>query len=177
MKMYQSLVGSLIYATLTRPNLSHAVGFLSQYMHCPKKNHWITAKRVLRYIKGTSIEGLYYGFTSNTRIEVFSDAIWADSTNDRRSTHGYLCYIRDKLVSWCSKKQHIVSLSSTKSKYKGMVEVAKKLIWMKILMKSLGVEQGVPIIHGDNMSSLYLAANLVFHARTIHIQIQYHFLR
>ncbi|KAH7421161.1 hypothetical protein KP509_13G043100 [Ceratopteris richardii] len=177
MKKYQSLVGSLIYATLTRPDLSYAVGVLSQFMHCPKKTHWIAAQRVLRYIKGTLSEGLYYGFTSDTRIKVFSDADWAGDSDDRRSTHGYLCYVGDKLVSWCSKKQHTVALSSTEAEYKGMVEAAKEVIWLKTLMKSFEIDHSTPIIFGDNMSSLYLAANPVFHARTKHIEIQYHFLR
>ncbi|KAH7284604.1 hypothetical protein KP509_34G062000 [Ceratopteris richardii] len=177
MKLYQSLVGSLIYATLTRPDLSYAVGVLSQFMHCPRKEHWIARQRVLRYIKGTLREGLYYGFTSDTRVKIYSDADWAGNVDDRRSTHGYLCYVGDKLISWCSKKQHIVALSSTEAEYKGMVEAAKEVIWLKTLMKVFDVIQNTPIICGDNMSSLYLAANPVFHARTKHIEIQYHFLR
>ncbi|KAH7281863.1 hypothetical protein KP509_36G066700 [Ceratopteris richardii] len=177
MRKYQSLVGSLIYATLTRPDLSYAVGVLSQFMHCPKDPHWIAGQRVLRYIKGTLKEGLYYPFTSDIRLRAYSDSDWAGSQDDRRSTHGYMIYIGDKLVSWCSKKQHTVALSSTKAEYKGLVEAAKEVIWMQTLFKSLGIDQGIPIIHGDNMSSLYLAANPVFHARTKHIEIQYHFLR
>ncbi|KAH7436984.1 hypothetical protein KP509_05G049600 [Ceratopteris richardii] len=176
MKKYQSLVGSLIYATLTRPDLSYAVGVLSQFMHCPKQTHWVGAQRVLRYIKGTLNEGLFYGSTYDTRLKVFSDVDWAGNSNDRRSTHG-LCYIGDKLISWCSKKQHTVALSSTKVEYKGMVESAKEVIWLTTLLKILGINHSVPIISGDNMSSLYLAANLVFHARTKHIDIQYHFFR
>ncbi|KAH7404373.1 hypothetical protein KP509_15G022400 [Ceratopteris richardii] len=177
MRKYQSLVGSLIYATLTRPDLSYVVGVLSQFMHCPKDPHWILGQRVLRYIKGTIKEGLYYPFTSDLKLRAYSDSDWAGNQDDRRSTHGYMIYIGDKLVSWCSKKQHIVALSSTKAKYKGLVVAAKELIWMQTLFKSLGIDQGTPTIHGDNMSSLYLAANPVFHARTKHIEIEYHFLR
>ncbi|KAH7351616.1 hypothetical protein KP509_19G006000 [Ceratopteris richardii] len=177
MKLYQSLVGSLIYATLTRPDLSYAVGVLSQFMHCPRKEHWVARQRVLRYIKGTLKEGLYYGFTSDTNIKIYSDRDWAGNLDDMRSTYGYLCYVGDKLISWCSKKQHTIALSSTEAEYKGMVEATKEVIWLKTLMKSFDIIQSTPTIHGDNMSSLYLAVNLVFHARTKHIEIQYHFLR
>ncbi|KAH6555955.1 hypothetical protein KP509_1Z214500 [Ceratopteris richardii] len=153
MRKYQSLVGSLIYATLTRPDLSYAMG--------------IAGQRVLRYIKSTLKEGLYYLFTSDTRLRAYSDSDWAGSQDDRRSTHGYMIYIGDKLVSWCSKKQHTVALSSTEAEYKGLVEGAKEVIWMQTLFKSLDIDQGIPIIHGDNMSLLYPAAN----------PIQYHLLR
>ncbi|KAH7428366.1 hypothetical protein KP509_10G089200 [Ceratopteris richardii] len=174
---YQSLVGSLNYATLTRVDICYNVSVLSQFMHTPRKPHMDAAKRILKYLKGTINEGLYYPYVSVLGLKLFSDADWAGSKEDRRSTSGYLTFADSKLISWSSKKQPTIALSSTEAEYRGLAIATQEAMWMKTLFKDLGLEFGTPTIFGDNMSSIHLAANPIFHARTKHIEVHYHYVR
>ena len=111
--MYRKMVGSLIYATLTRPNMCHDVGVLSQFMQVPRKPHLDAARRALRYAKGMLNHGLFYAYGAKVEIFEYIDVDWAGSTYDRRSTSGYVFSFGSTAVSWSSKKQPTVALSST----------------------------------------------------------------
>jgi hypothetical protein len=177
---YRSVVGALLYCTLTRPELSFAVNQLCQFMHSPTTSHWTAAKRVLRYLKGSLNHGLHFtaSSTGSLHLQAFCDSDWAGSPDDRRSTSGYGVYLGNSLVSWSAKKQAVVSRSSTESEYRAMSITTAELFWLRMLFKELGVAlPHAPVLWCDNVSALALASNPVFHARTKHIEVDYHFVR
>ena len=110
---YRSIVGALQYLTLTRPDLSFSVNKVCQFLHSPTTVHWETVKRILRYVQGTIGLGLKIRKSNSMLVSVFSDADWAGCPNDRRSTSGFAVFLGCNLVSWCTRKQPMVSRSST----------------------------------------------------------------
>lgn len=116
---YRTVVGSLQYLTLTKPEISFAVNLACQHMHAPRQSHYVAVKRILRYIKGCIHQGLYFvpGPLTLTR---FSDVDWAGDNVDRRSTTGFCLFLGSNLISWCAKKQHTVARSSTEAEYRAL---------------------------------------------------------
>jgi hypothetical protein len=140
--------------------------------------HWEAVKRILRYVKGTLDMGLRIRKSPSTELSIYTDADWAGCVDDRRSTSGYAVYVGPNLVSWSSKKQPTVSRSSTEAEYKALANGAAEAIWVESLLKELGVSrQRAAILWCDNLGATYLTANPVFHARTKHIEIDFHFVR
>ncbi|CAL9006703.1 unnamed protein product [Prunus brigantina] len=176
---YRELVGSLQYLTLTRPDISFAVNTVAQFMSAPRTPHLVAAKRILMYIKGTIDLGL--SFTPQpaaARLSAYSDADWSGCPDSRRSTTGYVITLGTNLISWCSKKQPTVSRSSTESEYRALSHACAETNWLCSLLHELGVRLRFPVqLFCDNLSTTYLAANPVFHARTRHIELDYHFVR
>jgi hypothetical protein len=135
-------------------------------------------KQILRYVKGTLDTGLKFGKSSAMGISIFTDADWAGDVDDRRSTGGYAIFVGPNLVSWSSKKQPTVSRSSTGAEYKALANGAAEAMWVESILQELGVpRQHTPILWCDNLGATYLTANPVFHARTKHIEIDFHFVR
>lgn len=171
------LVGSVIYLTSTWPDIVFAVGKVSRFMCAPRTSHWLAAKRILRYIRGTTNYGLEYSKSDDLGLVGFSDSDWSGSKDDRRSTSGYRFSIESTIISWNSKKQPTISLSSTEAEYKASLVATCELIWLKELLKDLKINKKLPIsLYCDNQSAIKIAKNLVFHARTKHIEVQYHFI-
>ena len=111
---YQRLVGRLIYLTITRPDISFAVGQVSQHMHKPKRKHWRASERILHYLKGSPVMGIWMKKNYSSQIMGYCDADWVGNSEDRRSTTGYCMFVGGNLVAWKSKKQHVVSRSMLK---------------------------------------------------------------
>ncbi|KAL0546824.1 hypothetical protein IC582_016742 [Cucumis melo] len=179
--LYRQLVGSLIYLTVTRPDIAYVVHIVSQFMAAPRTIHFIVVQRILRYIKGTLGHGLQFSSQSSLVLSSYSDADWAGDPTDRRSTIGYCFYLGDSLISWRSKKQSVVSRSSTKSEYRALADTTAELLWfrwLRWLLADMGVpQQGPTLLYCDNRSAIQIAHNDVFHERTKHIENDCHFIR
>lgn len=178
LKQYQSNVGSQMYAMLcTRPDLAYAISQISQFSSNPSTIHESAAKRVLRYLNGTRNFGITFNGSRGLILEGYSDADWG-AGEDRKSISGYVFTLGGGAISWSSKKQATTALSTTEAEYIALVQSAKESIWIQGLLQELGYTAvNSNIIYGDNQGSIALANNPEYHARTKHIDIQYHFIR
>ncbi|CAM8909312.1 unnamed protein product [Rhodiola kirilowii] len=176
--IYRKMVGKLIYLTITRPDLSHAVHILSQFMNEPNTDHLKAANRVLRYIKGAPAQGIFFSSTLQLQMSAYCDADWAACPKTRRSVTGFCIVIGESLVSWRTKKQAIVSRSSVESEYRAMAAVCTEVIWLLRLFFEMHASISTPIkLYCDNQAALHIAKNPVFHERTKHIELDCHFVR
>ncbi|KAJ0985382.1 hypothetical protein J5N97_003738 [Dioscorea zingiberensis] len=176
--LYRSLVGALQYLTITRPDISHAVTAVSQYMHAPTELHLQAVKRILRYVKGTLPYGLFFSPSPPTGLLAYSDADWAGCPDTRRSISGYCIYLGDNLIAWSSKKQPTVSRSSCESEYRALAVTAAEVLWVTTLLHDLKIPlKHRPILLCDNKSAIFLSHNPVSHKRAKHIAVDYHFVR
>ncbi|GAA5972159.1 hypothetical protein JCM3765_007763, partial [Sporobolomyces pararoseus] len=185
---YRELLGALVYlSACTRPDLAFALSFLSRFASCPGKQHFSALTHLCRYLNGTRNLGLRYltpsvPFSADL-LTGWSDADHGADKDSRRSVSGYVFGIgedstRTTAISWMSKRQKSVAISSTEAEYMALSEAAREAIWLRQLLKELGYEVSKPtLIRGDNSGSLLLASHPTSHSRTKHIAIHYHFTR
>lgn len=179
-RLYREIVGSLVYAMCcTRPDLSYVVNKLSQKMSEPTERDLVTAKGVLRYIKGTTDYGVTFS-KSTENLSGFCDADWA-SSSDRYSISGYIFMKGSEnpsYISWKSKKQPTVALSTCEAEYMALALCVQEAIFLIKLMSDMYTEVHLPVQIGvDNQGAIQLAKNPVKHQRTKHIDVRYHFIR
>ena len=147
-------------------------------MSQPKQTHWIAAKHVLRYLQGTIGYGLRYEKNFGLILEGYADEDWARSEVDRKITLGSCFTLGSTMVSWCRRKQSSVALSTTEAEYIALSVAVREAIWLRKLLTDLFDHEMDPtIIHCDNQSCVKLSENPVFHDRSKHIEIKYHYIR
>ncbi|WZZ34540.1 hypothetical protein YC2023_017941 [Brassica napus] len=132
--LFKSLVGSLRYLTCTRPDILHAVGVVSRYMEHPTTTNYKAAKRILCYIKGTINFDLYYSISDDYKLVGYSDSDWGGDIDDRKSTSGFVLFIRETTFTWMSKKQPIVTLSTCEAEYVAATSCVCDAIWLRNLL-------------------------------------------
>ena len=174
---YQNLIGSLMYlSVLTRPDISYSLSYLSQFNNHYDTSHWKCAKHILRYLKGTVDYSIKY---SNDELELqgFVDSDWGSDSVDRKSYTGFCFRLSNGPISWESRKQKTVALSSTEAEYMAITESAKEAIYLKNLLYDLTGSDNHVTIYNDNMGAQKLSTNYIYHKRSKHIDIRYHFIR
>ena len=176
--LYRRLAGALQYLTLTRLDIAFAVHQVCLFMHDPREPHLHALKRIFRYIQGTLHHGLQLSTSSVDRLVGYTDADWAGCPDTRRSTSGFCVFLGDNLVSWSSKRQHVVSRSSAEAEYRGVANAVAEAAWLRNLLLELYCPVSrATLVFCDNVSAVYLASNPVKHQRTKHVEIDLHFVR
>lgn len=174
---YRQLVGCLMYIMLcTRPDISFSIGVLSKFLEMPTEAHWISAKRVLRYLKKTISLKLSYKTCSRTALIGYSDADWASSF-DRKSTTGYLTFLDSSLVRWSSKEQATVALSSTEAEVIAATEATRELKWIKKSLSSLESDVPEVTLYWDSLPAIAIANTSGYHARSKHMDVKHLYLQ
>ena len=180
-ELYRKMIGKLMFAAIaTRIDIAFAVNRLSQYLSEPRKAHLQAAKHILRYLKGSPDLGILYKSAGAGDLVGHADAAYANARK-YRSTTGFCYTIGGAPVSWTSKRQSITAQSTTESEYIALNEAGKQAVWLRHLLyalqKSHVYTKNSTIIYGDNLGSIDLSANPVFHSRMKHIQVRYHAIR
>ena len=178
---YSSAVGSIMYAMVcTRPDISQAVSVVSRYMAHPGKVHWQAVKWILRYLRGTTDVGLVFDRNCGTGTSVigFVDSDYAGDLDKRKFLTGYVFTLSSSAINWRATLQLTVALSTTEAEYMAAAEAANEALWLKRLVTELGVEQeAASVLFCDSQSAIHLTKNQMYHERTKHIDVRFHFLR
>ena len=180
---YASIVSALNWlACIIRPDISYTTSRLSRYLARPTKDHLHAAKKVLRYLAATATVGLNWGPTdlSNGDLIGYSDSSWNDDIDNGKSTAGYLFKLWNGPISWRSKQEQQVAMSSTEAEYIAAAEATKEVFYIRDILEELGYDEGdiQPIrLLIDNQSTIKLANNPTNHPKTKHIRVRYHFIR
>jgi transposase InsO family protein len=189
---YMEITGTLMYAAIsTRPDITHSVHYLASNMQAPTQRHMLAAERVLRYLAGTKEVGLIFGSRNGATVGdsrgrqahvhvdvcAFADADWANDKGDRRSVSGWVAKLNGDPVSWSSKKQRVVALSTCEAELYAEAAAIQEVLWLRGLMEELGLHTRTgSVIYGDNQSAIAVSQNGVRSERTKHVDVKYHFV-
>lgn len=179
---FREAVGALMHLmTATRPDIAFAVGYASRFMENPQAEHWIAVKRILRYLQGTKSHGICFKPGDKIDFRAYSDADWAGDHSDRKSTSGYAFILMNGPISWGSKKQSSVSLSTSEAEYIALSLAIQEGKWIHHLLREILTAADEPApelkIFEDNQSCIKMTKNPVNHGRAKHIDIKYHHIR
>jgi len=194
---YRSAVGSLMYGALgTRPDITHAVNEVSRYLSNPGQKHWQAVKRIMRYIKGHVKDKLIYQSYVHHDIkswmpcvETYTDADWGGDLDTRKSTTGYIIKIDGNTISWTSRRQASITLSTAEAEYMAITDATKEVLWTRQLIKEIMnvihegdatyIDKSLPysVIYTDNQAAKAISENDTHHNKTKHIDIRYRFIQ
>ena len=176
--LYRMLVGKLLFLTKTRPDLTHAVSVVSRFMQHPQEAHLQAAKHILRYVRRYPDLGLFFKQGEENRLHGYTDADYGQDVDDRISVGAYIFFLGNSPISWNSKKQTSTSRSSCESEYRALAQCSCEAIWIRSLLKELRILDEKPThLYCDNQSSIKLSYNPVFHEKSKHFEIDFHFTR
>ncbi|WCJ44342.1 Retrovirus-related Pol polyprotein from transposon RE1 [Euphorbia peplus] len=176
-KTYRGMIGSLLYLTASRPDIHFAVCFCARYQSKPREIHDVAVKRILRYLKGTPEAGLWYPCSFDFTPIGYTDSDYGRDKLKRVSTSGGCHFLGECLVSWHSKKQTSVALSTAEAEYVAAGSCVSQMLWIKQQIADYGVIPGTITIYCDNKSAIDLSKNPIQHSRMKHVHIRHHFLR
>ncbi|WVZ93933.1 hypothetical protein U9M48_039882 [Paspalum notatum var. saurae] len=176
-KEFRGMIGSLLYLTATRPDIQFVVCLCVRYQASPRTSHRQAVKRIFKYVKFTPELGLWYSSGSSLSLRGFSDADHAGCRIDRKSTSGTCLLLGTSLVSWSSRKQASVALSTTEAEYVAAASCCSQLLWMKATLSDFGLRFGRIHLLVNSTSAISVAKNPVLYSRTKHIDVRFHFLR
>ncbi|BBG97847.1 aldose 1-epimerase family protein [Prunus dulcis] len=172
---YQRLVGRLIYLSHTRPDIAYAVSVVSQFMHSPSEDHMNAVLRILRYLKSAPRKGLMFSKHGHLNIDGYLDADWAGNVTDRKSASSYFTFVGGNLVTWRSKKQNVVALSSAEAEFRGMTKGICELLWLRKLLTELGYKPTSTMnLFCDNKAAIAIAQNPVQHDSITYVDYANH---
>jgi hypothetical protein len=176
---YREAVGSIMYAAITaRPDIAFIAGQLAQHCENPGLSHWKSAKRVLKYLAGTREHGLCFGDNDSTlTLTGYSDADYAGDPDSRRSTSGFVFTLNGGAVTWASRRQPIVALSTMESEYIAASDTCREAVWLRRIIGELDKPlETTTLLLCDNESAISLAQNQEAHKRSKHIDVRYHYI-
>ncbi|XP_039025618.1 secreted RxLR effector protein 161-like [Hibiscus syriacus] len=175
---YRSIVGALQYIVITWPNVAFAVNRVCQFMQAPLDVHFQAVKRIFHYLQGTVDFGLRFTPSLRMALTGFVDANWGSNVDDRQSTSGFCIYFCGNLVSWNSRKQHVVARSTTKAEYRSVAYAAAEMVWLRSLLGKLHiVTHGKATLWYDNTSAVAVCANPVLHSKFKHVELDMFFVQ
>nr|GEX69965.1 uncharacterized mitochondrial protein AtMg00810-like [Tanacetum cinerariifolium] len=174
---YRGMIGSFMYLTSNRPNLIFVVFLCAQYQTKPTEKHLNAVKRIFRYLKGTINMGLWYSKDTGMSLTAYADADHAGCQDTRRSTLGSAQFLGDKLVSWSSKKQKSIAISSIEAKYIALSRCCAQILWMHSQLTDYGFQFNKIHLYCENKSATALCCSNVQHSRAKHIDVRYHFIK
>jgi len=175
---YCQLVGSLVYLGITRPDITHSVHILSQFVLAPTQLHYAHLLRVLRYLRGTTSRRLFFPRSSSLQLQAYSDATWASDPTDRQSLSAFCVFLGPSLIAWKTKKQTAVSRSSAEAELRAMATATTEVTWLRWLLEDLGVTVTAPTpLSSDSTGALSIARDPVKHELTKHIGVDAFYMR
>ncbi|XP_034708988.1 secreted RxLR effector protein 161-like [Vitis riparia] len=175
---YKKIVGSIMYLTATRLDVMFVVSLISRFMDCPIELHLQSTKRILRYLKGTIDFGVFYKKGGNEELIAYTYSDYVGDLDDRKNTLGYVFMLSSGAMSWSSKRQPMVSLSTTEAEFIVATSCACQAIWLRRILEGLShAQHDSTTVYCDNSSVIKLSNNLVMHGRCKHIDVRFHFLR
>jgi hypothetical protein len=167
-----------MYMIHTKPDICYAMIAMSQFMIEPRQRHWVAAKHILRYLRGTITYGLRYTSNGGLFLHGYEDVDWARSLVDRKSTFRYCFSLGSAIISWLRRKHGYIAQSTTEVEYIAASDASKEAVWLRKLVYGLfGDKLETTMVHYDNRSCIKLPKNLVFHDRSKHIDMKYHYIR
>ncbi|GJR35749.1 hypothetical protein Tco_1211433 [Tanacetum coccineum] len=174
---YRGMIGTLMYITASRPDLTFIVCMCARYQAKPTEKHLHAVKKIFKYLRGTINQGLCYLKDSSIALTAYADADQAGCQDTRESFSGCMQLLEDRLVSWSSKRQENATISSTEAEYIAMSGCCAQILWMRSQLTDYGLGFNKIPMYCDNKSAIALCCNNVQHSRSKHIDIRFHFIK
>ncbi|CAJ2652909.1 unnamed protein product [Trifolium pratense] len=176
-KIYRGMIGSLLYLTASRPDILFSVCLCARFQSDPRESHLTAVKRIFRYLKGTTNLGLLYKKSNDYVLNGFCDADYAGDKIERKSTSGNCQFVGENLISWASKRQTTIALSTAEAEYISAAKCCTQLLWLKYQLEDYQVSSNNIPLYCDNTAAIHLSKNPILHSRAKHIEIKHHFIR
>jgi hypothetical protein len=176
-KVYRSMIGSFLYHCASRPDIMHSVCICTRFQSDPKECHLVDVKHILRYFIHTPYIGLLYPKGSSFDLIEYSNSDYVGCKINRKSTSETCQFLGRSSVSWSSKKQTSIAISTVEAKYVPAGQCCAQLFWMRQILRDFGYNLRKVSLLCDNESAIHLVDNTIEHSRTKHIDIRHHFLR